>query len=85
VLGLFAPTLLMGILILIEHFGLHLGVGGGLIGLISFVVCLVSISMQSTTALKKLILILFALMVIPLEIFALGFVFIMINGLTGTQ
>jgi hypothetical protein len=86
ILGLAGPALLVGVLALAERVGLHLGVGGGLIALLSFGACIIGAAlMQRATVWKKLILVLVALVAIPLEMLALGIVFVVTNGLTGTQ
>ena len=83
--GLAGPTLLVAVLTLVERAGLHPGVGGGLIALVSFGACICGVGMQRTTVAKKLLLALVALVAIPLEILALGIIFVLRNGLAGTQ
>ncbi len=85
VLGLIGPALLVGVLTLVERTGIHLGVGGGLIALLSFGVCIIGVGMQRAPFGRKLVLLLIALLAIPIEILALGAVFLVSNGLAGTQ
>ena len=84
-LGLAGPALMVSALVLIERAGLHLSVGGGLIALISFGVCIAAAGVLRTSVKKRLFLILVALVIIPLEILVLGAIFIAKSGLTGTQ
>jgi len=85
VLGLAGPGLLVAGLTLLERAGLHLGMGAGLIVVLSVGACVTGAVLQPTTTWKKWVLVLMALVAIPLEILALGAVFLMRDGLAGTQ
>jgi cytosine/uracil/thiamine/allantoin permease len=85
VVGLAGLVLLVGVLTLVEHAGLHLGVGFGLIAPASFGTCIIGAVLQRATVWRKLVLILVALVAIPLEILAMGAVSLMMYGLEGIQ
>lgn len=84
-LGLAGPGVLTGLLSLVERAGFHLGVGGGLIAIVSLGACIAGASIRPTTVRKKLVLVLIALVIIPMEILVLGFIYLGIYGLDGTQ
>ncbi len=84
-LGLAAPALIVGALMLIERAGARLPFGIAWVVLGSFMSCLLGAAFSGATLKRKIVLILVAAAVVPMELLILAFFFITSGGLSGTQ
>lgn len=84
-LGIVTPVLMVVALKLIERSGTKQSVGVGWIALVSLIVCAIGAFLSTATVKKKVMLILIAAIVIPIELLALAVLFLTSGGLSGTQ